>query len=241
MPDLTHQIEPIVFLPGWGFNGRVWSNVAGCFSGARLLDLPCLPRVNLTATVNYLSEHIPDQSVVVSWSLGGLIATELCYRFPEKCSKLILVSTTPKFSASADWLGIGNPIVRELHRRLNGNADKMMDYFFRLVQFPDRDIEVKNYLSHYQLNIKLYNKWLRSYLALLFASDVRHRYSEIKQPLLHILGQKDAVVKTDIAELRKLNSSAVIEVIEGAGHVPFVTHHEVFMTMIKRFLNRDEL
>ncbi len=241
MSNLTRQIEPIVFLPGWGFNSRVWSNVAGGFSGARLLDLPCLPRVNLTETVNYLSEHIPDQSVVVSWSLGGLIATELCHRFPEKCSKLILVSTTPKFSAAPNWLGIGNPIARELTRRLNGNAEKMMDYFFRLVQFPDRDIEVRNYLSDYQLNSKLYNKWLRSYLALLFASDVRDRYREIEQPILHILGQKDAVVKTDIAELKKLNSNAVIEIIEGAGHVPFVTHHEIFMAMIKRFLNNDEL
>lgn len=239
MPCLKPYVEPMVFLPGWGFNGRVWSTVARHFDGARLLDLPCLPQINVTAVVAALSDHIPDQSVIVAWSLGGLIATELCYRLPHKCSKLILVSTTPKFSAANDWLGIDDEMVKAMRQRLKHDASGMMRHFFRLVQFPNRALNVRNYLNQYQWNIDLYNGWLSRYLALLFAADLRHDYSGISQPLLHVLGQADAVVKADSHALKKLNRHAVIESIEGSGHVPFITHHDTFMAIIKRFLNSD--
>jgi pimeloyl-[acyl-carrier protein] methyl ester esterase len=83
--------------------------------------------------------------VLVGWSLGGQVALELCPLIREQLRRLILVSTTPRFTAAADWAaGLPDLQVRAMARDLKRNYLKTMGDFFAL-QFAGEEMPRERY------------------------------------------------------------------------------------------------
>jgi pimeloyl-[acyl-carrier protein] methyl ester esterase len=70
-------------------------------------------------------------------------------------------------------------------------------------------------------------------LNILSSSDLRSSLNKIQTPVNWLLGDRDAIVPVDLASaLKALLPQADIQVLEGAGHAPFISHPEVFAQLI---------
>ena len=98
--------EPIVFISGCGFHVSLLKENPYLERKIILINLPCLTELTLKSVVNYLLSQIPDKSIILGWSLGGLIGIQLASQFPGKVKKLALISSSPRLAADANWLRI---------------------------------------------------------------------------------------------------------------------------------------
>src|SRR5689334_1538747 len=85
-------IKKIAFLPGFGFKASIWENIAKEFTKDQciLIDLP--DKTSYSAIIEQINNQLPDHCILVAWSLGGLLAIDLCLMFPEKFQKLVMVT-----------------------------------------------------------------------------------------------------------------------------------------------------
>ncbi len=91
--------KDLVLIHGWGISGNVWESVADKLSNqyrVTIVDLPGygrsakyhLEHYSLSAVANKLAEVIPPQSIVMGWSLGGMIAMKLALNHAERLCQL---------------------------------------------------------------------------------------------------------------------------------------------------------
>ena len=104
----------LILLHGWGCDSRTWQPLLPALEKiARVtpLDLPgfgkspALNGFSVPHVLNDLAANIPDGSVVVGWSLGGMLAVQLAAQFPKKVRALITLAANAKFVASEDYPG----------------------------------------------------------------------------------------------------------------------------------------
>lgn len=94
--------QPIVFIHGWGLNSGVWLPIAQELQSdfqVITIDLPgfgqnlsTIPaQYSLTNVAEMIADAIPDNAILVGWSLGGLVATQIALDFPNKVKSLSLL------------------------------------------------------------------------------------------------------------------------------------------------------
>jgi|TARA_B110000858_G_C17668283_1_gene410654 pimeloyl-[acyl-carrier protein] methyl ester esterase len=111
----TQDSAELVLLHGWGTHAGVWAQVENELKSqhsfeSMALDFPgygTQANRSFTADIDVLAhdalERSPETAVWGGWSLGGMVALRAATIAPERVRGLILVSSTPKFVASADW------------------------------------------------------------------------------------------------------------------------------------------
>ena len=90
---------PLVFLPGWGFDGRVLelrANPPRCSTPADLID-PLTLAEELAA---WLDRQGIARCGLAGWSLGGLCALDFASRFPERVAALYLLGVRVAWPAA---------------------------------------------------------------------------------------------------------------------------------------------
>ena len=115
MPQAKLNIESkgqgidIVMLHGWGMNHAVFSPLFEKLSNYRVhyVDLPGFGHSDaidgeLEAWCQHLIEQLPDNSIWLGWSLGGLIASKIALLYPTKVKALITVASSPCFLAKPE-------------------------------------------------------------------------------------------------------------------------------------------
>jgi len=225
-----------VYLSGWGFKADACHQALLEFRNVLNLSWADIRPITVNKTTEYLSEKIQADSIIVAWSLGGIFALNLAKKYPLKCQKLILISTTPKFLANGDWPGISLTEARLFRENLAGDLKYFLSQFISLVQFPHRSLRVRKALVE-SLDLDESNAdRMAQYLGLLFQADLKEYYQALKVKTLHILGDKDPLVKIE-AFKQVFNPHIATHIIEGAGHVPFLTHREKFLTTLRRFIH----
>ena len=107
--DKIHAKNTIAFLPGWGFKSSIWQDIANHFpeNEVILIDFPH----ETDDIISVINDQLPSQCILVAWSLGGMIATDLCLAFPDKYLKLVTVASTPKLVAECEWPGISEQTI----------------------------------------------------------------------------------------------------------------------------------
>ena len=103
----------IVLLHGWGMSSAVWASLAEQLQvdfTVTLVDLPGHGRsedstntYSMNEVVDEVVATLPEQSIILGWSLGGLVAQVISLRFPEKVSKLILTASNAQFECDKQW------------------------------------------------------------------------------------------------------------------------------------------
>ena len=105
--------KPVLALVhGWGMNARVFDTLADVLAAdfeVRALDLPghggrdALVVNTLQSWADDLAHQLPDNAMLLGWSLGGQVAMRAALDHPHKVKRLVLLASTPKFVATADW------------------------------------------------------------------------------------------------------------------------------------------
>lgn len=240
----------LALIHGWGMHGGVWDGVRDVLAQRfrlHIVDLPgygaspAIESGTLENLVRTVAEILPDKAHVCGWSLGGQVALEMARLFPERLASLVLVGTTPCFTARKDWpSAVPREVLLEFAAALETDYEGTLKRFLALQARGDD--EVKVVLKH--LRDGLFAKGhpdvavLRAGLAILLESDLRESVATIKTPTLLLHGERDMLTPVAAARwLAERMPAAHLEVIAGAAHAPFLSHPEKFTEMMTGFLH----
>lgn len=193
-----------------------------------------------------------DKVTVVGHSLGGGIAMQFAYQYPERTERVCLVSTgglgpevTPLIRfltvpGSGAVIGAATirplrPIVsRSLHALsriglpLTRDLDEVSDIYVNLAD-PDMRRAVRRVTSHV-LN------WRGQYVTM-----TDRAYLARLMPMLVIWGKQDAVIPVSHAgTARSYAANAEVYVLDKSGHFPHKDHPEEFCRLVTEFVDATE-
>ncbi|WP_125784438.1 pimeloyl-ACP methyl ester esterase BioH [Pseudoalteromonas rubra] len=241
----------IVLLHGWGMNKQVWQ-----LSIEQLQQAQPLPvrSVNLPgfggaafpehiSTLDDLADEIArdlsEHSVLVGWSLGGLVAINLAHRYPDKVAKLVLVAANPCFVESPEWPGIKPKVLAGFKQALADDSAKTIERFLAIQAMGS---------EHARDDIKQLRKLLGQLpaahpealslgLDALQSCDYRAYFGALSQPVFGLFGRLDALVPSEVIErMAVLNPQFKAFTFAKASHAPFISHKDEFVTHLKSIL-----
>lgn len=228
----------LVLLHGWGMQSAVWETFMPLLTPhvhVRCIDLPGYGRsaavampASLDALADKLLEVAPARAVWLGWSLGGLVAMALAVRQPSRVSHLVLMAATPCFVQRDDWsCAMSQQDFAAFAEALQQDAEAALKRFLALqchgAVSRKEDLRfLQSCLT--QQPVPSVDALVRG-LAMLKDNDRRTQMSSLSVPVLYLLGEQDALVPARIAPaLSSLLPSSTIRVMEGAAHVPFLSH-----------------
>ena len=198
---------PLVFIHGWGLNSGVWQPTANVLREeyqVMTVDLPgfgtnvshLISPYSMDAVVEQVSQIIDQPSVIIGWSLGGLVANQLALDFPEKVSAIVSVASSPFFVESGDWKGIKPDVLSLFHRQLSQDTQKTIDNFMKIQAMGSphirQDIKlIRDLIMQFEMPSQ---QTLDESLWLLETVDLRHRMPEITVPYFRMYGKLDSLV-----------------------------------------------
>jgi len=240
----------LVFLHGWGVNSGVWQplidNIKDEFR-ITTIDLPgyglnhqALPSpYNLQNIAKTVVQHLPADCILIGWSLGGLVAQQIAHTYPEKLKQLVLICSSPKFSKSADWLGIEPKILDFFTQQLELDFSKTLERFLAIQAMGSANARqdaktIKQAVQQFPLPSP---DALAAGLDMLNSIDLREQFKTLAIPCHMFLGRLDTLVPDKITvAIQQLNSNIIIEVINDASHAPFISNTKYFAKRLVKAL-----
>ena len=228
----------IVLIHGWASHSAVWQEWINPLRDRyrfHAVDLPgfgATPAADdlyrdVTALSEALLEHLPRNACWCGWSMGGLIALQAACLAPERVNSLILIAVTPRFRAAGQWPhGIAADQFTAFQRRLTQQPLQAVAMFHKL-QFlhdtaPTRAI--RRFTATCRRHGTPATATLLASLDMLQGCDLRPHIAAIRQPVLIMQGERDAIVPpSTTAYWRQQLPHAAITMYPAAGHVPFLT------------------
>lgn len=235
------QGRALVVIHGWGMNSDVWQPVKAMLEqhfSVYWVDLPGhgrnkdVPMLELTDIATELVEQLPDESIVMGWSLGGLLAQQIAIIHPNKVSQLILVASTPCFVQRNDWqAAMPAETFQKFAESLQIDWQGTMSRFLALQFMGVKGIQPKvKALRDTLLQHPPSFQALEQGLNLLKETDFREQ-TNIHTDAHWIMGALDRLIPIALTE--ELPAEAVT-IIEGAGHAPFISHADEFVETLLR-------
>ncbi|WP_105166900.1 pimeloyl-ACP methyl ester esterase BioH [Pseudoalteromonas sp. T1lg23B] len=241
----------LVFLHGWGMSKAVWQVCAEELSTHYDGDIQCLNlpgfggadipegEYTLASVASILAEQIKPNSVLVAWSLGGLVALYLAQHFPEKVSKLVMLASTPYFVESVNWAGIKEHVLDDFKLQLSHDSAKTIERFLAIQAMGSEHAkeDIKQLRALLKQQPKANEMALSAGLDLLKSQDLRQTFSQLQQPIYGFFGRLDALVpKSACNKMALLNPNFEYEIVAKASHAPFISHRAEFISYLKSIL-----
>jgi len=184
-----------------------------------------------------------SRALLAGWSLGAQVALQACSRLSGRLAGLVLISGTPRFTATVDFPyalgaieaeGMGIKVRRNMGRALQGFMTRMfasgelddtalaekVQGILGAIALPDPDMAFQSLLS-------------------LASADMRPLLSAIQLPTMILNGDQDRICLPQASDYLAGNipySEHVV--ISGCGHAPFLTHCIEFNEHLKHFSRR---
>ena len=176
----------------------------------------------------------------MGWSLGAQIALPAALREPQRLEALVMLSGTPCFVRRSDWpCGMEEADLLQFGDALMTNpAQTLMRFLGLQVRGVQQSREILRQLKEsISMRPAVSKDALLTGLQLLLQTDQRSQLHQLKVPSLWFYGEQDKLVTAATAGcVRQLLADAKIEMIDGAGHAPFLSHSEQ-CTQALEFLN----
>ncbi len=244
---------PLVLLHGWAMHAGVWGPLVAHLAKAHRVHAADLPGHGHSASVDPFSlDGIVDALettfsgdtaplTVLGWSLGGMIAMRWARVRPQRIARLALVCTTPRFVAGSDWQhALPEPVLSRFGDELHVAWKETVQRFLAL-QLKGSE-HARSVLAG--LRTALYERGepssrvLAAGLVLLRSVDLRTEAGAIGQPALVVAGSRDALTPPAAGEwLAAALPQARFAPIDGAAHVPFLSHPQAFEAALDDFLD----
>lgn len=247
---------PLVLLHGWAMHSGVWGDLPARL-GSRFrvyaVDLPghgfSAPIMPLTldALVDVVAAHFAAENeplTVLGWSLGGTVALRWALRDPGTISRLVLVATTPAFIACGDWPhAMSAARLAQFGDELRASYKLTLQRFLSLQLAGDKEGRAtlgsgsgdgRAMLAALRRDLFARGEpspeVLTAALRILGETDLRANVPAIVAPALVLSGERDSLTPAAAgAWLANALPQGRFALIEGAGHLPFLSHPEAFM------------
>jgi pimeloyl-[acyl-carrier protein] methyl ester esterase len=230
-------MKTLVFFHGWGAGGRIWRGQVEAFSSQGIKVLaPTLPTWEVSRLTAYLQTLPLAETVLVGWSLGGMLLVEALSRELLAPGGLTLVAASASFVQRPDY-PVGQPpaAVRALRRAVRADSrGGLADFAGRCLAPGEADFQE----AIFQEFIPRENGAdLAAGLDYLLTADLRPRLPRIRGRCLILQGDRDAVAPPAQAEvLRRGLPDARVVKFPGAGHAPFITQAADCNEVVQNFL-----
>lgn len=242
----------LVLLHGWGLNAGVWHCIIDRLAPhfrLHLVDLPGYGRskgfsaMSLTDMADIVLQQAPPQALWLGWSMGGLVASQIALSHPERVQGLITVSSSPCFTAHAEWPGIRPEVLAGFEQQLSEDFQRTVERFLALQTLgtesarQDARLLKAVVLQHQMPEVDV----LTGGLEILRTADLRQGLATCTVPFLRIYGYLDGLVPRKVASL--LDSAwpeTQSVVMKGAAHAPFVSHPDDFSKLILDFSQQNQ-
>lgn len=239
---------PLVCIHGWGMSGKIWDFNDELTSSGRLImpDLRGHGASSAPGTGYSLEDFAADleelftklqleKGVLLGWSLGAQVALQAVPLLRKRLDAVILVSGTPRFTAAEDYPhGLSIQAVRGLGLRLKRDYEAAMSGFFTGM-FVDGEAVPEERLLLPELPPR---HAALATLDTLASADLRPLLPAVDLPVLLIHGGADPVCLPAASRfMAELLPDARLEVIDGAGHAPFLSSRIRFNDTVSRFLD----
>ena len=243
----------LLLLHGWTMTGAVFAELSGILKRdfrVMMPDLPGhggsspLPEPSLQGVAVdlacFLQETEVDPHLLCGWSLGGMAALSLVGSAAISTQGMVLLSTTPCFTAKGDWpYGLPATEVKLLRRNLQRSYLPTLGQFFRRMfegeQIrPERLREIRRF-AVYQDNLPEPEAAI-NLLDIFATQDQRPVLSQIRCPTLVLHGSEDRI--TPIGAGRDLAQGlpqAQLKEYAGFGHAPFLSDPGLVADEIRSF------
>ncbi|MBO9410289.1 MULTISPECIES: alpha/beta hydrolase [unclassified Ruegeria] len=213
------MIEPLVFLPGFMCDARLFGAQILQISGARAVTVaPVSGGERIEEIASGLLDQLPHRFALCGFSMGGVVALELVRRAPDRVTRLCLMSTdaqadTPQIAADREELIVGAKSGRfeEIMQRLIGTET--------LAPGPGR-VPILNEVMAMAKDQgpELFERQMR---ALQRRADQQPALRHINVPTLIICGAHDQLTPVKRHRfMAEMIPSAELKVMEDAGHLP---------------------
>ncbi|HXQ59574.1 MAG TPA: alpha/beta hydrolase [Acidimicrobiales bacterium] len=257
------QGPPLLLIHGIGDSSSTWLPVVESFAGDHRVIAPDLlghglsdkPRADYSVAAyangmrDLLSVLDIDRVTVVGHSLGGGVAAQFGYTFPERCERLVLVGTggiarsvsvllrlaaapnadlfmptfgSPVFKFGARMAAHG---LRILGTDLGRDTEEILKVFDALPDAASRRAILRTLRSGVDWRGQVITMLDRAYLA-------------EGMPTLLLWGAHDAIIPVEHAYLAaEALPGSRLEIFEDAGHFPHRSDPERFVSVVRSFLD----
>jgi pimeloyl-[acyl-carrier protein] methyl ester esterase len=243
------SIKPaLVLLHGWGMNARVFDTLAERLAvdfEVRVLNLPghggreALPHNTLQSWADDLAQQLPENTMLLGWSLGGQVAMRAALDHPQKITRLIVLASTPKFVADAAW----EPAMADADLQAFGAAllAEPEPTLLRFLSLQTRGMAgQKSLLQALRQTLSTAPaacaEALSSGLAILRDTDLRAELPGLAQPTLVLHGALDTLTPSAAGVWLARNLPAARHLELGrAAHAPHLSHGAEVAAAIRKF------
>ena len=235
----------LVLLHGWGTSRAVWKSWLPLLQehySVTSIDLPglggsVLEQENLTLdnVLDAIVPLVPDKSVLLGWSLGGLIATLLAKRIADRILSLVTIAFNPCFVQKNDWPNaMDSTTFDTFQENIKSHEQATLNGFYKLQVLGGSD--ARPILKALQgISRELSPSHLSDTLNML-RSDAREELKGLEIPSLHIYGQNDRLVPVKLVNLLPILSARISTLeISNAGHLPFISDAQIVTLELTNF------
>lgn len=251
--EATGQGPDLVLLHGWGLHGGVWGTflplLADAFRVTRI-DLPghgysaWSGERDLDAMTAAVLAAAPPRAAWVGWSLGGMLALHAALLQPARVTALACIASLPCFVRKPDWQSAMLP---QLLEQFAGDLEQ--DYGRTLHRFLALQVRgsanATGVLKQLRATVLARGvpqaAGLRAGLEVLRSTDLREPARRLRCPSLLLAGSRDTLVPAAAARAAAaLLPGARLEIIDGAGHAPFIAAPAAVADRLRGFLRATE-
>jgi pimeloyl-ACP methyl ester esterase len=236
----------LALIHGWGLGSGVWEAAAASLAASCRVHLVSLAGydgqpaddLDFTATAAALADLLPAGCTLCGWSLGGLLALSAAMQRPQRVSRLILVSTTPRFVQNADWPQAQPMSLLDSFRgAVAGDAKATLTRFVMLFNQGDEKARaIARALTPLLANALPERETLLRGLSWLGSADLRSALKDITQPTLVMHGDNDPLMPIAAGEtLAASLPQARLLHFPGAAHAPFIAAPSEFVAAVSAF------
>ncbi|MGN1282084.1 MAG: alpha/beta fold hydrolase [Succinivibrio sp.] len=242
--------QPMVVTPGWATDCNFLKPFVELFPkyNIMLVDMPGYGKSahlkqfsnSTRQSANLLLNTIPQNSILVSWSLSTLVACMACYSdVDKKISGFISICGAPRFPADPNWPGFDyRYVLKSLNLFDEGRNLRSIKLFFKLQTQCNGLSKEQN-----QFVLQACEKMgdidplvLRNGLLKMAYADYREPFFSIRIPCLHIFGAKDKLVKQELSSRMVASPYHLSVVLQDSAHMPFLTEPENLTKAIELFI-----
>ena len=230
-------MKTLVLLHGWAASGAIWQRQALTFAGECRVLTPEISRWDADWLTEYLAAAPLRESVLVGWSLGGMLLLEALARLEGPAPlATVLVGVAPVFCRQPDhpW---GQPVaaLRALRRTLRSEPRRVINDFARACLAPGEESYRQEVAAGFDFSAAPAH--LASGLDYLRDKDLRGLLPGIPGRIIIIQGEQDKIVPPAQARfLQEHLLKSKLHLIAGAGHLPFLTQAAAFNGILQGLL-----
>lgn len=248
--DIQGDGPDLVMIHGWGLHGGLFGPVIEPLAARfrlYLVDLPGHGRspmfegdYTLERVAETIAEAVPKGASWLGWSLGGRIALAAA-RDRAAIDRLILVGANPCFTQKPDWPhAMPEAELEQFAASLRNNYKVTLQRFLALQSRGSERAreELRNLREALFAHGEPDPAALAGGLEVLRSADLRPALAAIQQPTLVLHGERDTLAPLPAAEYTAAQlPHGRLKVIMGAGHAPFISHPEAFVSAVESFLH----